>query len=543
MNYNKIIVEGKEARAKLLKGALTVSRILGSTLGPNGRNAIIYQSYSAPKIMNDGGEIARHIVLNDEIEDLGAQTAVESTMKTNDRAGDGRSTTAVFQGKILEICANKISEDDKGGGLTGDELNSDVIGMSKDILDQKDIVIEKLKVMARPLKKGELKNVVSTSLGRRYPEYVAEVTNMVEQTGIHGYVSVEDNWGTKYGVESTLILGMRFLGSYSTPVVITDMKKKESVFEDTYIFITNHRIETSLAIANLIKELREKQVRKLVIIAEGYEKEFVAQVSASYYKQAQEISKGNTSDFFKILPIKAPSLTTEQFEDVAVFVGAKLFNKNLGDNDLSKAGFLHLGKGNKIIVDEDNTIITGGQGDAKDRIKLLTEQLDEEKDSAFKEQLKRRIGAMASGFGIIRVGASTEGERVYVKKKIEDAVNAAKAALEEGVVLGGGLALQKIGKELGKDNILYEALLEPHKKICANCGVSELKVPATVVDALKVTRMVVENGCVTASSLITCEVAISTHKKTLLEELQKAVAPQDNDDHRADENIELGYRT
>ena len=541
----KIILEGKEARAKLLKGALTVSRILGTTLGPSGRNVIIEKKYSAPIITNDGGETARHIVLEDPIEDLGAQTAVESTMKTNDRGGDGRSTTAVFQGKILEICAKKIEEEDNVPAFGVEQsMTSDVIGMSREILDQKDKVIEMLKKVARPLKKGELRNVVATSLGRRYPEYVNDVTDAVEKTGVDGYISVEDNYGTKYGVETTLSLGMRFLGSYATPAIITDAVKNESVWTESKILVTNHRIEKADALDNLFGDLmKNTKIRQVVVIAEGFGKEFIFRINSSYKTYIETLQQGKTVDFIRVIPVKAPSLTTDMFQDVCAFAGAKLFDKNNGDIDLGNANQLNLGSAKKIIIEENDTRLQDGAGNVTERLNILKKQLDEEKDSAFKEQLKRRIGALTSGFGIIRVGASTEGDRIYVKKKIEDAKNSAIAALEEGIVEGGGMALFNIAKKLGKENILFDALQAPYKKICLNAGVKEMDIPDTVLDALKVTRLVVENGCSTASSLLTCEVAFGERRETLWDALDNKLYPNDNDDFRAEENQELKYRT
>lgn len=542
----KIILEGKEARAKLLKGALTVSRILGTTLGPGGRNSAIEKKYSSPIVTNDGGETARHIVLTDDpAADVGAQIAIESTMKTNDRGGDGRSTTAVFQGKILEVCSKKIEEEDGIVAFGAEQsMSADVIGMSREILDQKDKVIDMLKKMARPLKKGELRNVVATSLGRRYPEYVDDVTDAVEKTGVDGYISVEDNWGTKYGVETTLSLGMRFTGSYATPAIITDAVKNESIWTESKILVTNHRIERAEALDNLFADLmKNTKIRQVVVISEGFSKEFIFRVNSLYNTFVETMKKGQTLDFMRVIPVKAPSLTSDMFKDVCAFTGSKFFDKNNGDIDLSNASQVYLGSAKKIIIEEHETRLQEGAGNVEERLNILKKQLDEEKDTAFKEQLKRRIGALTSGFGIIRVGASTEPDRIYIKKKIEDAKNSAIAALEEGVVEGGGMALFNIAKKLGKDNILFEALQAPHKKICSNCGVTEMNVPDTVLDALKVTRLAVENGCSTASSLITCEILFAEKRSTLWDELNAKLHPNDNDDFRAEENQELKYRT
>lgn len=536
----KVIFEGEMARNKIIKGALTVTRILGSTLGPRGKNVIIQKAYSAPEIVNDAGTIARHIVLQDPTEDLGAQTIVEATMKTNDRAGDARTTTAVIAGKIIEVSTKSIGTQDAAMKVMGHQ-GKDVIAISRSILTSKDIVIQKLKENAKKLRKGELKNVVSTSIGKLYPEYIEGITDMVEQVGVNGYISVEDNWGTKYGVENTVIAGMRFLGSYASTVMMTDIEKKEGVYENMHILVTNHHLNSVIPLSDLIAALRGKGIKRLLIIAERFEKDILDQVVSSYIRQVKTIQEGKPGDFFQFVFVKAPSLTTEQFEDVSVFCNANFFNKNLADNDLSLVSEAHLGFAEKVIIQEDDTIIKGGQGKVEDRLKLLNAELDAEKDSAFKEQLKRRIGALTSGFGIIRVGASTETERSYVKKKINDSVNSAKGALEEGIVKGGGLALKEIAEELGKDNVLYEALMEPYRLIQETT--EGAKIPATVIDPLKSLRLAVENACSVAAHLITCEASIADVRDTLWDKLDQKLELRDNDDFRADENRELNYGT
>lgn len=535
----KVILEGDIARKKIISGALTVSRILGSTLGPRGRNVIIQKPYSAPEIVNDAGTIARHIVLQDPTEDLGAQTIVEATMKTNDRAGDARTTTAVIAGKIIETSIKSMGAQSAALKVMGHH-GKDVIAISRSILTQKDVVIEKLREAAKKLKKGELKNVVSTSIGKLYPEYVEGITEMVEQVGINGYISVEDNFGTKYGVENTIIAGMRFLGSYASVAMMTDIEKKEGVYEGMHILVTNHHLDSVIPFGGLVNALRAKGIKKLLIIAERFDRGILDQIVASYVKQAQSIRQGQPGDFFQFVFIKAPSLTTEQFEDISVFCNAKFFNKNMADNDVSLVTADHLGYAEKIIIQEDDTIIKGGSGKIEARLKLLNAELESEKDSAFKEQLKRRIGALTSGFGMIRVGASTETERGYVKKKINDSVNSAKGALEEGVVKGGGLALKEIAEELGRENVLYEALMEPYRLIQETT--EGAKIPATVVDPLKSLRLAVENACSVAAHLITCEASIADVRDTLWDQLENKLSPKDEDDFRAEENQELKYR-
>ena len=197
------IAEGAEARKKIFRGAAKVGRLVGMSLGPRGRNAIIRTHYAPPQILNDGVTIARNIMLDDEMEDLGAQTLIDGSMKTDERAGDGTTSTAVIASKIVEEYAKKIEDEDKkhsGDGTIGDGSISiaNVNAMAREILDVGADAIEKLKKMAHPLKKTELKNVISTSLGVVFPEYIDTLTEIIQETGKDGYVSVEDNWNTKY---------------------------------------------------------------------------------------------------------------------------------------------------------------------------------------------------------------------------------------------------------------------------------------------------------------------------------------------------------
>lgn len=548
----KILGSGKGARARILAGAKLAGDLVGRTLGPKGRNVIIQTAYHAPKITNDGVTLLRSLVLADETEDLGCQAIVEAAMKTNERAGDGTTTTGVIAAALVEHCAARIEKEDvrKDGQESGLEAGTgvaDVVGMSAEILQARDAVVEAIKKSSRPVKKGDIKNIVSTSLGKLYPQFVDVITDMVERAGVDGYISVEDNWGTKYGVESTMSEGLRFLGSYSSPLMTVEKivngqlvlnKSKEAVWEDCPVLVTNHRIETSMALYNITKPLRDAGKRKYVVIAEGFEKECTTSFANSLMNAAQ----GAQNDPMKVLLVKAPALTTDQFHDVAAFVGAKFVDKNAKDGDLKFATIDSMGKARKIVVDEDHTTINGGAGDVTERVKTLKAEIESEKDSSFKEQTKRRLAAMTSGFGIIRVGAATEPERDYLKYKIEDAVNAAKAAMEEGVVKGGGVALKEIADELFRGSIVYDALCAPHRIIRKNAG-GDVKVPPSVIDPAKVTRLAVENAFSVAATLITVEVTIANRKRTLIDELQRAVAPTDDDDFRSEGNEQARFLT
>ena len=201
-----VIASGIEGRKKILKGATLVGEIVGSSLGPRGRNTVIKTKYSAPNIVNDGVTIARNIMLDDEIEDLGAQALIEGAMKTDEQAHDGTTTCIVVASEAVKSHAKKIEETDKeqteDGTAGGGEALADVNSMAREILDTGKYVVEELKKMARPLKKNELKNVIATSLGKLFPEFIDTITHTIEETGADGYVSVDDNWHTKYGVET-----------------------------------------------------------------------------------------------------------------------------------------------------------------------------------------------------------------------------------------------------------------------------------------------------------------------------------------------------
>lgn len=548
-----IIKHGQEGRRKLLKGAALVGDLVGMSLGPRGRSAIIKTKYSPPHIHNDGSTIARHIMLDDPIEDLGAQTLIEGSMKTDERAGDGTTTTAVLAAKIVKDYAQRIEEEDKndtesGFISEGNTGTADVNRMAKEILDTGKLVVERLREQTKSLAKKDLKNVVSSSLGVLFPEFVEEITNAVEQVGSDGYVSVEDNWHTKYGVETELIKGMRFLGTYVSAYMANN-KRREAVFEDVQILVTNHDLESLAAFqrtygdpkSSFIYELLQKGKRKLVIICNKAERPLIELLAQTVIQARQ----GNTN-LIDFLVIKSPSLTTDQWRDVAVYCGAKFIDKN-AKQQLNDVELSHLGSAKKIVVDEDEVNVLDGAGSklaVKERVESLKIEIENEKDAAFKEQTKRRLGALQSGFAIIRVGASSEPERQAAKKKIEDAVHAAQCALEEGTIKGGGLALKEIAEELGKDHPMFNALMEPYNRIQRSAGGS-LKIPDTVLDPLKVTRIAVETACSVAASLITSEVGISDKVKSLWDELDEKLYAQMGvaDDFRQDENQEQRFKT
>lgn len=527
----KVVSFDSTTKVKIIKGALRVSDIVGRTLGPSGRNALIYKKYKSPPITNDGVTIARHIVLEDEIEDLGAQVMVEACMKTNKTVGDGTTTTAVIAGALIR----SIEEQSKS--VVQDR---DVIALSRLIDEQAKVVIEKINEKSHPLSGDDLTYITSTSMrDKNYGKIIADV---ISQVGKDGYVSVEDNWLTQYGVTTEIVIGMRKLADLASPYFI-NTKHKEAKWENTNILICNDVFKSGDSIGKLLNEILNDSNKNLVIVNGSenppYPNEFVVSVLNTILMR----QKGNTK-LPNILLVKAPALTSEELEDMAVFCDAKFIDRHKGMK-LEKVTMTHspsdLGYAEKVVVTEDEIIITGGRGKKDERIKLLNEHMELERDPMFKEKLKRRIAGMADGQGIIRVGAATEQERTYLKDKIEDAKCAAKAAMEEGVVKGGGLTLKEIAEELGEDNILYGALLAPYQKIRENAG-TDILVDDTILDATKVTRLAVQNACSVVSKLITAEIAIGEKIESPWDKFDKVyqkLIPMDNGDYRSDENQDL----
>jgi chaperonin GroEL len=532
----KIIKSGDEAVDKFIKGIEIVDKMVGDTLGPAGRNRIISRKYRSPLVTNDGVTVARNIVLDDEIEDMAAQTLVEIAMKTNEVAGDG-TTTSVVAGAALAINTFKrLKKDNEQAVFQAASVSP--ITYAKEIWAELPKVLKMLKDQAVPVEGDMLDQVIATSLENL--EYGVTLGELFRQVGKDGYISTEDNWGTKYGIDTEVTRGMRFLGTYASPYLATERNQKEAVWENTHVLVCNQRIEKPATLAKLIKEMDTAKLGKLVIIAgfsEGtnpYSKEFIEGLAK--VMQAAQVNP----NIIKILAIKAPTLTSNELEDVAVFTDARFIDKTKGDK-LTEVSLRDCGFAAKIVVTEDDVNIIGGRGNTEERIAILKGQMEIEKDAMFLEKLKRRIASLSAGVGIIRVGAPTEQERTYLKYKLEDAVNAAKAALEEGIVPGAGIALMRIADELGAEHILYPALMAPYDRIRSNAG-GELEVPDTIVDPHKVVRLAFTNACSAAAALISTDGGIADRRQTVFDSFAAKMGKMNphSDDFRADENQDLG---
>jgi chaperonin GroEL len=477
--------------------------------------------------------VARHIFLEDPAEDVGAQVLVEASMKTNEQAGDGTTGTVVIASQLIEDCFAKLET-----GMIGNQ--GDAMSIFREIQQTKEEVVAKIKERAKEVTPEDLRNIITTSLENK--EYGDKIADLIEQVGVDGYISVEENWATKYGIDIEVVNGMKFLGTYATPYSITTAKR-EAIYEDVPVLVCNHHIETTAVFERIWKEMISEKKQKLVIIAEKFEKKAIEMIAMNVINMNRARAEGKPMNFIEVLAVKAPSLTTQEFEDLATFVGATFVDKN-AQGKLKNVGLNECGFAKKIIVTDSDVNILGGKGNdttlVTERIEKLKDELAIEKDTMFAEKLKRRIASLSSGVGVIRVGAMTEQEQEYWRYKIEDAVYAAKAAQKEGYVKGGGLCLSDIADELGEGNVLYHALKSTNKKILDNAG-GDFEIDENVIDPAMVIRMSLENACSAGGTLITCGGLITDENPDVWEKFiknfAKANSKMENVDFRDEREV------
>ena len=503
MHRYKIQARDQKAQEKTIEGVNEIVDTVKITLGPCGRN-VLTDKKGASRITNDGVSIASDIVLKDELANTAAQAIVEAGIKQRDMVGDGTTTAMLLTGAIVKEATSKI-------GISG--FGENPMSLKKQISKSCEVVVEELKKMSVPVKtKEELERVASLALeDEKLGKMVADIVGKV---GKDGFVSVDDTYG--YEITNEVVQGMKFYGTYAykLPKEFADMKKK-AMFEDSPILVVDGQFESLEALTYVLNVVQNTLKKKcVVIIAESFSKEvlnLMTRVAVDYK--------------FPILPIKTPSLTDEAREDISLFTGAKFFTQQTPETQIFEKATRHedYGWADKVIVDMEDVIIVGGKGDKKaieNRIKELKEHVKIEKTLEFKKRIERRIASIAGKVGIIKVGANTDAEKYYLMKKLENAVNSSKAAMEEGIVPGGGLALKKIAEKLPKD-ILTEVLKAPYKQIQENAG-GNLKIGKDIIDPVKVTRIALQNACSLAGMLITTG-AIVVWKQLTLEKVVKDI--------------------
>jgi chaperonin GroEL len=520
----------EEVRAALKRGVDVVGNAVKVTIGPKGRNVALAKSWGGPTITNDGVSIAKEIELADKFENMGAAIVKEVATKTNDKAGDGTTTAVVLAQAIIHE------------GLKRTALGANAMMVRRGIEAAAKDAVEELRKMAKPVKgKSDIKQVATISAESK--ELGETIAQTVEKVGKDGVVTVEES--QSLGIESEYVEGMEFDKGYVSAYLVTNPERMEAEMKDAPILITDKKISSVKDILPLLEKVAQSGKKDLVIIADDVDGEALATFIINKLKGG-----------FSVLAIKAPGYgdrKKEMLQDIATTVGGQVVSEDLGVK-LENAELNMLGRANRVLATKDSTTIVGGKGKKSDieaRVAQLRGQLESTDSKYDKEKIEERIAKLTGGVAVIRVGAATETEMKYLKDKIEDAVNATKAAIAEGIVPGGGAALAKVGAKLAKKvdgkahdeyavgyRILTSALSAPLLQIAMNAGREDAAVilqevvrrggaygfnasaeaddmeivdmyEAGIIDPVKVTRSAVENAASAAAVLLTTEAAVA----------------------------------
>ncbi|MEW6610211.1 MAG: chaperonin GroEL [Patescibacteria group bacterium] len=519
----KQVVYNERARTSLKRGVDRLANAVKVTLGPRGRNVVLDKGYGSPTITNDGVTIAKEIELDEKFENVGAQLVKEVATKTNDIAGDGTTTATVLAQAMIH----------EGLKVVAAGANPMVVkrGIEKGV----DMIVNELKnKISKPVTgKDEIAQVAAISAND--PEIGKTIAEVIDKVGKDGVVTVEES--QSFGIEKEMVEGLQFDKGYVSPYMITDPSRMEAVYEDPYILITDKKISAINDILPLLEKIAQTGKKNLVIIAEDVEGEALATLVVNKIRGT-----------FHSLAVKAPGFgdrRKEMLQDIAVVTGGRVISDEVGLK-LENTEVSDLGRARKVIATKEDTTIVEGHGDHKkiqDRISQVKKEI-ELTDSEFdKEKLQERLAKLSGGVAVLKVGAATETEMKEKKHRVEDAVSATKAAIEEGIVVGGGVALVRAmpaldhltvsGEEKIGIDILRRALEEPLRQIAYNAGkdgsvvVEEVKkhegpfgynaadnryedlVKAGIIDPTKVTRYALQNAASIAAMLITTEAVVT----------------------------------
>lgn len=457
----KQIIFDEQARSSLKRGVDKLANAVKVTLGPKGRNVVIDKNFGAPLITKDGVTVAKEIQLENKFENIGAEIIKEVASKTNDVAGDGTTTATVLAQAMIGEGLKMVSS-----GVNPIEIRQ---GMEKRVKE----IVKNLKDMSQKIStKEEISQVASISANdKEIGQIIAEAMDSVGRDGV---ITIEE--GQSFGVEKEVVEGMQFDKGYLSHYMVTNQEMMRAEFEEPYILLTDKKISSVQIILPLLEKLLQSGKKDLVIIAEDVEGEALATLVLNKLRGV-----------FNVLAVKAPGFGDRRkayLEDIAILTGAKVISDDLGLK-LENVEIKDLGRARKVIATKDNTTIVDGKGDPK-TIQARIEQLKKEKelsDSDFdKEKLGERLAKLSGGVAVIKVGAATETEMKEKKDRIEDALNATRAAVEEGVLPGGGLALvlaanifeklenNSLQEEGRGEQIIDNAILEPMKQIAYNSG-------------------------------------------------------------------------
>jgi chaperonin GroEL len=507
MNDITSVLTGTKARRAVRKGVNAIYNAVKLTLGPEGRNALLPRSYNrGPRLTNDGVTVSENIKLKDEHQRLAADFFKEGSKKTNEMVGDGTTTTAVIGGSLVNQIFDKLSEDETpSASLVGATVaTSGVRAMRQEMKEAKEKVVEAVKKEAKPIKTIEdLRKIAEVSIGKEdvktsnmIADMVWEIARDKEGNFVDNHIDVTE--GYKGEVETEITKGMRFPAKVGHRGFVTNPARFEMVAEDVPVFITNYKLDNVHEVVELLNRLA---CPKIALFAPGFSSTVIMSLAAS------------AKNGMQCFPILCPALRTEQMDDLAAFTGATVIDKDT-TMTIANAGKDKLGFAEKITVKDvearEDAVLMGGKGTkydkVKKRIETLKKQLPEAQNEMTKMSIERRIANLQSAVGVIRVGASTNAELLYLKLKIEDGVFACKAALQEGYVQGGGLCLKEIAEKL-PPSILTDALKEPYNQIQKNAG-GAIEIGDDILDPAKVVRLEVEHGVMVASSLITTGISV-----------------------------------
>lgn len=522
----KDIKFAEDARAKMQAGVDKLANTVKTTIGPKGRNVVIEQSYGAPTITNDGVTIAKSIELEDHFEDMGAKLVAEVASKTNDIAGDGTTTATVLTQAIINE------------GLKNVTAGANPVGVRRGIELATDAAVKALHEMSKTVStKEEIAQIASISAAN--PEVGELIAEAMEKVGNDGVITIEES----KGIETTLdvVEGMQFDRGYMSQYMVTDTDKMEASLDNPYILITDKKIANIQEILPMLQSVVE-QGRALLIIADDITGEALPTLVLNKMRGT-----------FNVVAVKAPGFGDRrkaQLEDIAILTGGTVITDDLGLN-LKDVTIAQLGQAAKVTVSKDNTTIVEGAGNKEaiaERVNLIKGQITETTSDFDREKLQERLAKLAGGVAVINVGAATETELKERKYRIEDALNATRAAVEEGFVAGGGTALVNVISavaELSETgdvqtgiNIVRRALEEPVRQIAENAGlegsviVNQLKsekpgvgynaatdewvdmIEAGIVDPTKVTRSALQNAASVSALLLTTEAVVAEQPKT-----------------------------
>ncbi|PIT87096.1 MAG: chaperonin GroEL [Candidatus Magasanikbacteria bacterium CG10_big_fil_rev_8_21_14_0_10_40_10] len=518
----KQIIYSEDARRKLLNGVNTLANVVKVTLGPKGRNVVLDKGYGAPTITKDGVSVAKEIEVEDKFENAGVELVKEVASKTNDDVGDGTTTATVLTQAI-------VTE-----GMKNVTAGANPVALKRGLDKCVNAVVEELKNnISRTVEDDEIANVAAISAND--VEIGAQIAKAMKEVGKDGVITVEES--QSFGMEIETVQGMRFDKGYVSPYMITNADRMEAEYEEPFILITDKKIGSVQDVLPVLEKVAQSGKKELVIIAEDVEGEALATFVVNKLRGT-----------FNVLAVKAPGFgdrRKEMLQDIAVLTGGRLITEEVGLK-LDKADIADLGRAHKVVATKDYTTIVDGKGDKKligervSQIKKMIEQSDSDFD---REKLQERMAKLAGGVAVIKVGAATETEMKEIKHRIEDAVGATKAAVEEGVVAGGGVALIRaikvlekvdlVGEEKVAVSILRRALEEPLRQIAENAGVDgavvaqEVKksegnygynaasgeyedlVKAGIIDPTKVTRSALQNAVSIAGMFLTTEAVVT----------------------------------